>query len=119
MRISSRSSLPSQSELFSSCPTGNESPESLRAFIHNHPPPQAARKGSQHRRQRQSVLSIAGLVDREAMQSLRAISPRATEEKLKQPMSTTAVDYYESTVFSERCQIPKSLTICFNSYLRF
>src|SRR6516165_9196983 len=67
----------------------------------------------------QLVLSIAGLVNREAMQSLRAISPRATEEKLKQPMSTTAVDYYESTVFSERCQIPKFLTICFNSYLRF
>jgi hypothetical protein len=57
-------------------------------------------------------LSIAGLWYREAIQSPLAISPRATGEKLKQPMSTTAVDYYESMVFSEGCQIIKSFGQC-------
>jgi hypothetical protein len=33
------------------------------------------------------------------MQSPLALSQGATEEKLKQPMSTTAVDYYKSMVF--------------------
>ena len=45
------------------------------------------------------------------MQSPLAISPGATEEKLKQPMSTTAVDYYQSMVFSEPCQILKFLGV--------